>query len=196
MAIPVYHANAYLHRLLKERSQDELIESLRPKPEVETVPKIPRDHRISSNLVERRWGLFPDKTSAKAQLLDSVTAEGMDTYERNIENFIGTVRIPVGIAGPLRVNGLFAQGDFHVPLATTEAALVASYSRGAQLITRAGGATAMLLSEGVSRAPGFAFENLRGVATFAAWAVGEIDNFKREAAKTTRHGRYADLRRG
>jgi hydroxymethylglutaryl-CoA reductase (NADPH) len=48
-------------------------------------------------------------------------------YRRNIENFVGTVKLPVGVAGPLRVNGLLAQGDYYIPLATTEAALVASY---------------------------------------------------------------------
>ena len=63
-----------------------------------------------------------------------------EAYARNIENFIGTVKVPVGLAGPLRVNGAHAHGDYYVPLATTEAALVASYSRGAQLLTDAGGA--------------------------------------------------------
>ena len=64
----------------------------------------------------------------------------MECYQHNIENFIGAVKLPVGLAGPLRVNGLFAQGDYYVPLATTEAALVASYSRGAVAITEAGDA--------------------------------------------------------
>ena len=58
------------------------------------------------------------------------------------------MKVPVGVAGPLRVNGLFAQGDYYVPLATTEAALVASYSRGSQVISACGGCTAMLLNEG------------------------------------------------
>ena len=48
----------------------------------------------------------------------------------NVENPIGAVQIPLGIAGPLRVNGLHAQGEFYVPLATTEGALVRSYERG------------------------------------------------------------------
>ena len=53
------------------------------------------------------------------------------------------------------MNGLFAHGDYYLPPAATEAALVASTNRGAQLISEAGGCTAMLLAEGMSRAPGF-----------------------------------------
>jgi len=193
MAIPFAHANAYLHQLLEDRSPEELNEALRPKPEVDAAPRIPRDHRISPKMVEKRWALFEAADHARAQLLDPATEAGMEVFQRNIENFVGTVKLPVGVAGPLRVNGLFAQGDYYVPLATTEAALVASYSRGAQLITRAGGATTLLLSEGVSRAPGFAFDNLQAAGAFVAWAVSQLDAFKAEAEKTTRHGKLVDM---
>ena len=135
-------------------------------------------------MVEKRWALFAQAVGAREQLLDPVTEAGMQTYQQNIENFIGTVKLPVGIAGPLRLNGLFAQGDYYVPLATTEAALVASYNRGAQLITRAGGCTTLLLSEAVSRAPGFAFADLREAGAFVAWAVPQLENFKGQAAKS------------
>lgn len=193
MAIPFYHANSYLDQLLKERSTDELGEALRPKPEIDRIPRIPRDHRISPAMVEKRWELLSKAEGARQQLLDPATEAGMERFQRNIENFIGTVKLPVGIAGPLRVNGLFAQGDYYVPLATTEAALVASYSRGAQLITRAGGCTTLLLSEGVMRAPGFAFANLRDAGAFVAWAITQVEAFKAEAAKTTRHGELIDM---
>jgi len=59
-----------------------------------------------------------------------------------------------------------------VPLATTEAALVASYNRGAQLVSEAGGCSAVLLNEGISRAPGFAFCNLQECGLFVVWASG------------------------
>lgn len=193
MALPYVHANSYIASLLKERSLDEMAESLRPKPERDTPPRIPRDHRISEKMVDKRWSLFPEAEQAREQLLDPHTAAQMEVYQRNIENFIGTVKMPVGIAGPLRVNGLFAQGDYYLPLATTEAALVASYNRGAQLITRAGGCTTMLLSEAVSRAPGFAFSNLEDAGRFVAWAVPKLETFKEVAATTTRHGELVDM---
>ena len=57
--------------------------------------------------------------------------------------FIGAFALPIGVAGPLRVHGQHAQGDYRVPLATTDAALVASYTRGARLVTEAGGCNAL-----------------------------------------------------
>ena len=193
MAIPYASANIYLQQLLKERSQDELERALKPKPEIDAARRVPRDYRISQKMVDRRWALFPNNADARERLLDPETARGMADYERNIENFIGTVKLPVGIAGPLRVNGLFAQGDYYVPLATTEAALVASYNRGAQLMSRAGGCTTLLLSEAVTRSPGFAFSDLISAGAFVAWAVPQLDSFKAEAAKTTRHGKLIDM---
>ena len=74
----------------------------------------------------------------------------MSLYRRNVENFIGLARVPIGLAGPLLVHGEHARGKFQVPLATTEAALVASYTRGAQLITESGGCQAALLDSGVT----------------------------------------------
>ena len=64
-----------------------------------------------------------------------------DDASHNIENFVGVAQVPLGIAGPLRVNGEHAKGDFLIPLATTEGSLVASYSRGMKVLTLAGGAT-------------------------------------------------------
>jgi hydroxymethylglutaryl-CoA reductase (NADPH) len=130
---------------------------------------------------------------ARGELLDAWTVNQLDSYAHNIEHLIGTVKVPIGLAGPLRVNGLFAQGDYYVPLATTEASLVASYSRGAALITEAGGATATLLSEGVSRAPVFAFDNLLQLGLFVDWALAHVDDMQAAANATTRFGRLQDL---
>jgi hydroxymethylglutaryl-CoA reductase (NADPH) len=130
----------------------------------------------------------------RAALADAPTLNAADHYQNNIEHLIGTLKVPVGIAGPLRVNGLFAFGDYYIPMATTEAALVASYSRGAELITTAGGCTAVTLNEGVGRAPGFAFASLAEAGTFAAWAATQQENFCRECAATTSHGALNDVR--
>jgi len=56
----------------------------------------------------------------------------------NIENFVGVAQVPIGIAGPLLVDGEHARGEFYVPMATTEGTLVASYNRGMKLLHRAG----------------------------------------------------------
>ena len=145
------------------------------------------------NAMEPRWQLPGVRTVERGVLDDSSSADAAALYARNVENFIGTVKVPVGLAGPLRVNGVHANGDYYVPLATTEAALVASYSRGAQIITDAGGCTAVLLDEGVSRAPAFAFDTLSDATTFVSWASASLDRFREIAASTTQHGRLVDM---
>lgn len=134
------------------------------------------------------------RAAGEPVLADAQTLAGTDAYHGHIENFIGTVKVPVGLAGPLRINGLFARGDYYIPLATTEAALVASYSRGAQLLSAAGGCAALLVNEGVSRAPGFAFRDLTECGRFVSWALAHMEAFRRVAEGTTRHGRLRDLR--
>lgn len=119
--------------------------------------------------------------------------EGAPSYAANIENMVGVLTLPIGVAGPLRVNGLHAQGDFMVPLATTEAALVASYARGADLVTRAGGASAALLSEGVVRAPAFVFPSMIEAGSFVAWVVANCELLREAAEATTRHGKLEGI---
>ena len=156
-------------------------------------PRVPGGSAVTEDAIAERWQLPGLPAGARAEIADVRSMEQRDAYARHIENFIGTVKVPVGIAGPLRVNGLHAHGDFYVPLATTEATLVASYSRGAQVVTEAGGCSALVLNEGVTRAPGFAFETLAQAGLFVAWAAGSIDAFRRVATDTTRHGQLVDM---
>lgn len=185
-------AKTYLNELLAGRSEEELRSRLRPRL-VAPPPAIPGKALISADVVDQRWKVLGAGAEVRGQILDEHTTPQMDEYARNIEHFVGTVKVPVGVVGPLRVNGLFAGGDYYVPLATTEAALVASYSRGAALVTEAGGASTMLLSEGVSRAPGFALANLAEVGVFLNWVLGNQDEIRRAAEATTRHGQLVKL---
>ncbi|WP_420378190.1 hydroxymethylglutaryl-CoA reductase [Vibrio scophthalmi] len=147
---------------------------------------------ISEKALNQRWKTLSALTD-RSLLLDDQTEQNCAIFDRNIEHFIGTVKVPVGIAGPLRVNGLHAQDDYLVPLATTEAALVSSYNRGAQLITKAGGASAMLLNEGVTRTPVFVFETLAEAGQFVAWVTTQYEQFKHIAETTTSHGKLHDI---
>ncbi|MCW8328438.1 hydroxymethylglutaryl-CoA reductase [Photobacterium sp. SDRW27] len=185
------HRRDYMTSLVGNLSTEELKQRLGSD---HSAPqhKQPRTPYLTPKAVEKRWQVL-NNADAQAQLLDSVTYEQMEHYQKNIENFIGTVKLPVGVAGPLRVNGLFAKGDYHVPLATTEAALVASYNRGSQLITQAGGTSVMLLNEGVTRTPCFAFFDLAQAGQFVAWVVTQYDEFRRIAESTTRYGKLTDI---
>jgi hydroxymethylglutaryl-CoA reductase (NADPH) len=120
------------------------------------------------------------------------SADDAATYERNVENFIGTVRVPVGLAGPLAIHGGAARGTFYVPLATTEACLVASYSRGAQLITRAGGCDARVLDARMRRTPVFAFADLAETMLVAQWVREHAEHLRAAANATSRHARLIE----
>jgi hydroxymethylglutaryl-CoA reductase (NADPH) len=193
MTIDHRSASATLEELLRSHTTEELLEKLAPKS-ADPAARLPRAMGTSAEEIAARWELLPHRESEKGVLLDAVSGATAPLYSRNIENFIGTVRLPVGVAGPLRVNGTYAQGDYYVPLATTEAALVASYSRGAQIISEAGGCAAIVLHEGLSRAPGFAFSTVGEAGKFVAWAVGALPEMRRIAEATTRHGRLRDMR--
>ncbi|MBD2314184.1 hydroxymethylglutaryl-CoA reductase [Desertifilum sp. FACHB-1129] len=193
MSTHSHQARNYLASLLETKSLDEFSQQLACNSE-NLPPKVRTSRRFTISSVEQQWQLLQVSPETQANLLDEQTRSHLASYHHHIENFIGTVKLPVGLAGPLRVNGLFAQGDYYIPLATTEAALVASYSRGAQLISEAGGCSAMVLNEGVNRTPGFAFANLPEVGIFLAWVVNQQDEFKRCAEATTRYGQLKEMR--
>lgn len=181
----------YLREVFAHRPLDE-VERLRPRHDP-PPPRVPGGSVIEAQTIDERWALPGMPADARDLLADPATLALGPVYARNIENFIGTSKIPTGLAGPLRVNGAHARGDYYVPLATTEAALVASYSRGAQLITEAGGCATIVLNEGISRAPGFIFDTLAEASQFVAWAVRGFDAFRTAAGQTTRHGRLIDM---
>ncbi len=196
MSIDHRHASASLRSVLLSRSPELLARQLAPKSGGDPLPELPRDS-ASADGAMRRWDTLPHAEGidgARAELLDGSAADRAEQFARNVENFIGTVKVPVGIAGPLRVNGVHAQGLYWVPLATTEAALVASYSRGARLVSEAGGCTAVTINEGVSRAPGFAFRNIYEAGQFVAWAVANLSALRAVAESTSRYARLQDMR--
>ncbi len=111
----------------------------------------------------------------------------------NIENFVGAAQVPIGIAGPLLVNGEHASGEFYVPLATTEGTLVASYNRGMKLLHGAGGVTTTVMDDRMQRAPAFGFDSAREARAFGEWVTANTDAIRREAESTTRAGRLHDI---
>lgn len=150
--------------------------------------RIPLGNDCSAEGVEKRRDHLRKQGCCPESLCRNSLDIPPETFKGAIENFIGHVAIPVGVVGPLRINGRFAQGDFFIPLATTEGALVASYHRGAHVISRNGGVTALCTSESICRAPAFTFASILDAARFSDWAIAQVETFKAIAASTTRHG--------
>lgn len=183
----------YIQKILTGRKKEDLLNGLQSRTG-NHKPKVPQVFRNSPESVNELWDLI-DKPQINREILwDPQTARDLPLYDMNIENLIGVAKIPIGLVGPLRVNGLFANGDYYIPMATTEAALISSYNRGAQLLSDAGGCSAMILSEGVTRAPVFVFNNLKEAATFLDWSLDNVEVFQGIAAKHTKHGRMSDMR--
>jgi hydroxymethylglutaryl-CoA reductase (NADPH) len=111
----------------------------------------------------------------------------------NIENFVGVAQVPIGIAGPLLVDGEHACGEFYVPLATTEGTLVASYNRGMKLLHEAGGVRTTIVADVMQRAPAFGFDSAREARAFGAWVAASFPAVKAEADASTHVGRLHDI---
>ena len=143
---------------------------------------------LTEDVVRARLARVGLNDSQSSVLFDDYAIRLLGTVGRNIENYIGTLKVPLGVLGPLRVNGARGDRSVHVPLATTEAALVASYARGAKLLTEAGGCTARVVETSISRAPVFVFESVADALTFSRWVSDALSSFVPVVAQTTRHG--------
>jgi hydroxymethylglutaryl-CoA reductase (NADPH) len=185
-----------MDRLLSGMSPDELAAHYGPQ-DPKSHPLPPRvsgsgDH--SATALQRRREVLHDQNIEVPQLAGEGIEIGPEELAGNIENLIGFARMPVGVIGPLRIRGTAANGDFYIPLATTEGALVASCQRGSQVISRAGGATACCFTESVSRAPCFAFDGLVDAGRFLAWVIPRYDQLQAVVVGTSRHCQLLDLR--
>jgi len=117
-------------------------------------------------------------------------AERADTA---VENMVGAAQVPLGVAGPLRVAGGAADGEFYLPLATTEGALVASVNRGCSAITAAGGATARVVESGMTRAPVFRVADVAEAEEVLAWVREHEPRLVEAAESTTSHGEIVSI---
>lgn len=145
-------------------------------------------------MAEARQKFVHERTGAR---LDHFTKYSFDpaVLPGNIEHFTGVAQVPVGMAGPLLVNGEHAQGEFYVPLATTEGTLVASYNRGMRALRAAGGVMTTVCSDAMQRAPVFVFDNARDARDFGNWVKRDevFAEIKRLAESTTSVGKLKGI---
>jgi hydroxymethylglutaryl-CoA reductase (NADPH) len=156
----------------------------------ETRIPIPRDagNDYTDEAAEKRRAFIRERTGA------TLSHAGRYSFDPaalpgNIENFAGVTQVPIGIAGPIRINGEHARGDFYVPLATTEGTLVASYNRGMRLLTECGGVKTTIVEQYMQRAPVFIFDDAQRARDFGAWVEVHFAEIKAAAEETTRVGK-------
>jgi len=140
-----------------------------------------------------RREFIEQETSAKLDNIGIFSIDIERVVKRNCENMIGTVQVPVGVAGPMLINGGYAQGSYYLPLATTEGALIASVNRGCSAITKAGGAEVRVLHDGMTRAPVFAADSVGHAAQVCDWVAAHREELKTVAESTTSHGKLNNI---
>ncbi|MDO8331224.1 MAG: hydroxymethylglutaryl-CoA reductase [Fluviicoccus sp.] len=158
------------------------------------MQKLPRDPQndYSRDMAATRRDVVTAETGAT---LEHVGGFSFDPalLPGNIENFVGVAQVPLGMAGPMRVNGEHAQGDFYIPMATSEGTLVASYSRGMRLTREAGGITTTVIDDAMQRAPLFVFRDARAARDFGQWVDANFDGIKAQAEETTSSGKLRNI---
>ncbi len=137
---------------------------------------------------ENRRRIVETATGVKLKHVSEHSFEA-EAVSRNVENFIGVTQVPLGIAGPVKVRGEFARGDFFIPLATTEGALVATINRGCSVVSGSGGVLVRVIRDEMTRAPVFRIEGIEHGIRVGAWLSQNLKRLQAETRSTTKHGR-------
>lgn len=179
------------------KSFQQLLDDLSPKdpssmPDVPSIPGITSWSEESKNkrvaILEKHLATNLDFLSGRKKLPDA------EHYRGNIENFIGMTQVPTGVIGPVHINGTIAQGDYYVPMATSEGTLIASYNRGARATRLSGGITSVCTTEGMQRAPIWKFNTLSEVGIFIPWLLQQLEAMKKIVSATSRYAKLQELR--
>ena len=147
------------------------------------IPRDPHDD-YSPGIIEKRQKFFENFSGANIHHVGQYSIDP-NTLRGNVEHFIGVAQVPIGVAGPVTIDGEHAKGDFLIPLATTEGTLVASYNRGMKLLNMSGGIKSTVVDDAMQRAPVFVFSDARGARDFVAWVNQNIDKIREEAEATS-----------
>ncbi|MBU2876768.1 hydroxymethylglutaryl-CoA reductase [Aliiglaciecola lipolytica] len=158
------------------------------------MPKIPRDKLAdySHAMAKTRREFVKQHTGKSLENVGHFSIEP-ETLPGNIEHFLGVAQVPIGLAGPLLVDGIDAKGEFYVPMATTEGTLVASYNRGMRLTNEAGGIKTTVIDDAMQRAPLFSFRDARAALAFGKWVSDNFPLIKAKAEETTSVGKLTDI---
>ena len=147
-----------------------------------------KNRGYSRSDVEERRTAAEAFTGTRLEKISEYTIDP-EASSKNIENMIGTVQIPLGYAGPVRIAGGHADGEFLIPLATTEGALVASISRGMSVINSGGGARAAVYADYMTRAPVLRVNDIDHCNKVIDWIDSNMNRIEEAVAGTTSHGK-------
>ncbi len=156
--------------------------------------KIPRssENDYSLDIVRQRQDFIEENTPARLEHTRRFSFDPAD-MTGNIENLFGVAQVPIGLAGPLLVNGEHARGEFFVPMATVEGTMLASYNRGMKVIRDSGGVITTVTDEAMQRAPVFIFPSAREARDFCHWLKENFEQIRAIAESTTSVGKLREI---
>ncbi len=159
----------------------------------EMIPRKVAGDSFSEAAIRRRLDWIGKTLGIKLSTIPDSQFD-VTSAKRNVENYIGTVRIPIGLSGPILVNGQHAKGLFYVPMATTEGTLIDGYTRGMIAVTEAGGAKTLVEKDEIHISPPFQLRNMEEIKPFIAWVEKHFLDIKKAAESTTHHGKLLRIR--
>ena len=157
--------------------------------------KIPRskDDDYTAEMAEARRRFVQERTRTSLEHVGSFSFDP-GVLPGNVENFMGVAQVPIGLAGPLKINGEHAKGEFYIPMATSEGTLVASYNRGMRLLSESGGVKTTVIGQFMQRSPAFFFDDALQAREFGEWVAENFDAIRQAAETTTRSGKLINIR--
>jgi hydroxymethylglutaryl-CoA reductase (NADPH) len=156
--------------------------------------KIPRskENDYTREMAEARRRFVKEQTGTALDHVGRFSFEP-SVLPGNVENFMGVAQVPIGLAGPIRINGEHANGEFYIPMATSEGTLVASYNRGMRLLSESGGVKTTVVEQFMQRSPAFILDDARRARDFGEWITAHFDEIKAVAESTTRSGKLINI---
>ena len=156
--------------------------------------RIPRGGKLdyTKEFIQKRIDWLSKKMDVKLEHIGNFS-EDPENFRGNIENLIGAAQIPIGITGPLLINGEHAKGEFYVPMATTEGAMITDYNAGMRIVTKSGGLNAAVISNKIHISPVFFVKNLWEAEQLMKWVESNFKRIIQEAEGTTKHGKLLEI---
>ena len=141
-----------------------------------------------------RRKFIENKTNTTLEHIGKYSIDMTETAKKNIENQIGTIQVPVGVVGPVKIN---IENDevieTYAPMATTEGALLASVNRGCSVIRRSNGCSVAILKNQMTRAPVIKTKNVHEANKIKTWIEEHFNEIKEVAESTTNHGKLIKI---
>ncbi|WP_299526533.1 hydroxymethylglutaryl-CoA reductase (NADPH) [uncultured Methanobrevibacter sp.] len=150
-------------------------------------------HVSPKEATDIRREFIEKKTNCELSHMANYSLDMEKASARNIENPIGIIQLPVGVAGPLKINGDYCNREVYVPLATSEGALVASINRGSSSITASGGVNVHVISDIMTRAPVIKTPSASDALKIKQWFTDNFKELKEIAEFTTSHGKLLKI---